>query len=143
MNQLIQYMMIFGVVGIFFGVLYVAGLGELAGRSDSQLEQLERYEKQVLEYITLVEVVSESSPATVDVINTGSKPIRIESLLANGVDVPPGSYTTGAYDAATGTVADTGGVLPEDVMTRIDVPAGSMPLLVVTDNERMFVLGGD
>ena len=140
MNQIMQYVVLFGVVGIFFGAMSVAGLGELAGRSDSQLDRLDRYGRQVLEQITVVEVVSGSSPATIDVINTGSTPLRVDRLLANGAPVT--TYTTTAYNATTDMLESTGGVLPVGTMTRIDAPGGSMPLLVITDNERMFVLGG-
>ena len=141
MNQLIQYVMLFGLTGIFFTVLYAAGLGELSDRSDSQLDRLKKYEQQVLEQVMLVEIVS-VSPASVDVLNTGAKPVQITELLANGTRVPPTAYTTTMWANASYPNVQTAGLLPEGKIVRINVTGGDMPLFFVTENDRTFMFGG-
>ena len=136
MNQIVQYVMIFGAVGLFFGVFYVAGLGELADRSESQLDRLSKYERQVLERIMVVEVVAQS-PAAVDVINTGAAPLIINHVFANGS--APSSWTTHVMN--TSGNFSTAGVLPQGAMARISVSNGSVPVFVVTENDRMFMFG--
>lgn len=141
MNQLVQYVMIFGVVGIFFVALYSAGLGELSDRSESQLERLAKYERQILEQVIVIEVVG-ANPAVVDVLNVGSKPVRIDTLLANGTEVPPAAYTTTVWANASHPSVQTGGLLPEGKVVRIGVPGGGIPIFLVTENDRMFTFGG-
>jgi len=139
MNQIVQYVMIFGVVGLFFVALYAAGLGELSVRSESQLERLAKYERQMLEQVMVVEVVSASSPAMVDVINIGVTPVQIDRLLANGTVTT--AYTTVVWEAGVGHV-QTHGLLPVGEVVRISVSGGGVPVFIVTENDRMFTLGG-
>ena len=136
MNQLVQWILIFGVVGIFAVVFYTAGLGELSDRSESQLDRLAKYERQVLERIMVVEVVSQS-PAAVDVINTGAAPLTVSHVFANGS--APSSWTTHVMNT-TGNFS-TAGVLPEGAMARISVSNGTTPLFIVTENDRTFMFG--
>lgn len=138
MNQLVQYVMLFGAVGVFFVAFYLAGLGELSDRSESQLDRLAKYERQVLERIMMVEVVAQS-PAAVDVINTGGAPLSINRVFANGS--APSSWTTHVMN--TSGNFSTAGVLPEGAMARISVSNGTTPLFVVTENGRTFMFGGE
>ena len=138
MNQLVQYVMLFGAVGVFFVAFYLAGLGELSDRSESQLDRLAKYERQVLERIMMVEVVAQS-PAAVDVINTGGAPLSINHVFANGS--APSSWTTHVMN--TSGNFSTAGVLPEGAMARISVSNGTTPLFVVTENGRTFMFGGE
>ncbi|MDE0266390.1 MAG: hypothetical protein OXK17_05125 [Thaumarchaeota archaeon] len=138
MNQIVQWVLIFGASGLFFGAFYLAGLGELSDRSESQLDRLSKYERQVLERIMVVEVVAQS-PAAVDVINTGGAPMSINHVFANGSK--PTSWATHVMNT-TGNFS-TAGVLPEGAIARISVSNGSTPLFVVTENDRTFMFGED
>lgn len=138
MNQIVQWVMIFGASGLFFAAFYLAGLGELSERSESQLDRLTKYERQVLERVMVVEVVAQS-PAAVDVINTGGAPLGISRVLANGS--APASWSTHVMNAS-GSFS-TAGAIPEGAIARISVSNGTTPLFVVTENDRTFMFGGD
>ena len=144
MNNIIQYILILGVVTLFFGVFYALGMDKLAETSQSQSKRLQNYKQQVLEELTLIEMTGLSNPVQADVMNTGGAPIVIKRVLAGGVDIDADDYDTLVWNTGTNATIpteSTSGVLEVGQITRITVDNGTIPLFVVSENDRMFVFG--
>ncbi|MDE0089796.1 MAG: hypothetical protein OXP12_00305 [Thaumarchaeota archaeon] len=84
MNQMVQYVLIFGVVGVFFVALYQGATDDVGDRITSYSDRLDLYKAQAAEHLKLVEM-TDAEPATADLINTGIKEIRIRHLYVDGV----------------------------------------------------------
>lgn len=81
---MVQYVMIFGVVGVFFAALYQGATDDVGNKIASYSDRLDLYKAQAAEHIRLVEITS-TEPVTADLINTGAKDIRIRHLYVDGV----------------------------------------------------------
>ena len=81
---MIQYVLIFGVVGVFFVALYQGATDDVRDRITSYSDRLDLYKAQAAEHLKLVEI-TDAEPATADLINTGIKEIRIRHLYVDGV----------------------------------------------------------
>ena len=84
MNQMVQYVLIFGVVGVFFAALYQGATDDVGDRIISYGDRLDLYKAQAAEHLKLVEM-TDTEPATADLINTGIRDIRIRHLYVDGV----------------------------------------------------------
>ncbi|MCE2498843.1 MAG: hypothetical protein J4F28_07670 [Nitrosopumilaceae archaeon] len=84
MNQMVQYIMIFGVVGVFFAALYQGATDNVGDKIASYSDRLDLYKAQAAEHLRLIEITS-TEPATADLINTGAKDSRIRHLYVDGV----------------------------------------------------------
>ena len=81
---MIQYILIFGVTGVFFAALYQGATDDIGDRITSYSDRLNLYKAQAAEHIRLVEITN-TEPATVDLINIGAKDIRMRQLYVDGV----------------------------------------------------------
>ena len=81
---MVQYVLIFGVVGVFFAALYQGATDDVGDRITSYGDRLDLYKAQAAEHLALVEM-TDDKPATADLINTGAKDIRIRHLYVDGV----------------------------------------------------------
>jgi len=81
---MIQYILIFGVVGVFFAALYQGATDDVGDKIASYSDRLNLYKEQAAEHIRLVEI-TDTEPVTADLINTGAKDIRIRHLYVDGV----------------------------------------------------------
>ncbi len=81
---MVQYVLIFGVVGVFFAALYQGATDDVGDRIASYGDRLDIYKAQAAEHLILVEM-TDAEPATADLINTGAKDIRIRHLYVDGV----------------------------------------------------------
>ena len=81
---MVQYVLIFGVVGVFFVALYQGATDDVGDRITSYSDRLDLYKAQAAEHLKLVEM-TDAEPATADLINTGIKEIRIRHLYVDGV----------------------------------------------------------
>ena len=81
---MVQYVLIFGVVGVFFAALYQGATDDIGDRIASYGDRLDLYKAQAAEHLTLVEM-TDTEPATADLINTGIRDVRIRHLYVDGV----------------------------------------------------------
>lgn len=83
MNQILQYVILVGVVGISTSVIFVHVNESLYYETMSNHDKIEIEKKQSTEYLKLIEIIS--SPLRIDVINLGSNTITIKKLFIDGV----------------------------------------------------------
>lgn len=122
-------MMIFGMVGIFFAVLYAASMEDIGSRTHSQRERLDLYMEQAVEDIKLVGIISQA-PANIDVVNAGGQNLTIHEL-----------YVDGAADHSylvDGTDTD---VLPTSRVSRIGSSLDGTTITIITESGRAFNFG--
>ncbi|MDE0091066.1 MAG: hypothetical protein OXP12_06900 [Thaumarchaeota archaeon] len=84
MNQMVQYVLIFGVAGVFFAALYQGATDDVGDRIASHGDRLDLYKAQAAEHLKLVEI-TDTEPATADLVNTGIRDVRIRHLYVDGV----------------------------------------------------------
>ena len=128
MNQMVQYVLIFGVVGVFFAALYQSATDDVGGRIASYGDRLDLYKAQAAEHLKLVEI-TDTEPATVDLINTGAKDVRIRHLYVDGVK-------DGAY-----AIRDRDGPVDElrvGSLVRIVSTLDGGTISIVTESGRVF-----
>lgn len=128
MNQLLQYVLLFGVLGVFFVSLYEVVLADIIGTSQSQHDRLERYKLQAAEYIRLVDI-TDTEPASADIINAGSD-ITIKKIYVDGVEA---NYTING-------ISDTNG-LQAGRLVNITTDTNGSTIAIVTENDRVFRFG--
>ncbi|MDE0090121.1 MAG: hypothetical protein OXP12_02035 [Thaumarchaeota archaeon] len=131
MNQMVQYVLIFGVVGVFFAALYQGATDDVGDRIASYSDRLDLYKAQAAEHLRLVEM-TDTEPATADLINTGIKDIRIRHLYVDGA-------ADGAYE-----IRDRDG--PVDglrigSLVRITSALDGGTVSIVTESGRVFRFG--
>jgi len=83
MNQILQYVILAGVVGISATAVFVHTNESLYNETISQHDKIEIEKKQSSEYIKLIEIID--NPLYIDVINLGSDVITIKKLFIDGV----------------------------------------------------------
>ena len=83
MNQILQYVILAGVVGISASAVFVHVNEELYYETISQHDKIEIEKKQSAEHLKLIEIID--SPLRVDVINLGSDTITIKKLFVDGM----------------------------------------------------------
>jgi len=83
MNQILQYVILAGVVGISASAVFVHVSESLYNETISQYDKIEIEKKQSTEYLKLIEIID--SPLRIDVINLGADTITIKKLFINGV----------------------------------------------------------
>ena len=128
---MIQYVLIFGVVGVFFAALYQGATDDVGDRITSYGDRLDLYKAQAAEHLTLVEV-TDAEPATADLINTGIRDVRIRHLYVDGI-------ADGAY-----SVRDRDGPVDElrvGSLVRITSALDGGTVSIVTESGRVFRFG--
>ena len=83
MNQILQYVILAGVVGISASAVFVHVSESLYYETMSNHDKIEIEKKQSSEHLTLIEIID--SPLRIDVINLGSDTIIIKKLFIDGV----------------------------------------------------------
>ena len=83
MNQILQYVILTGIVGISASAVFVHVNESLYYEMTSQYDKIEIEKKQSTEYLKLIEIID--SPLRIDVINLGSDTITIKKLFVDGV----------------------------------------------------------
>ena len=81
---MVQYVLVFGVVGVFFAALYQGATDDVGDQITSYGDRLDLYKAQAAEHLKLVEM-TDTEPATADLINTGIRDVRIRHLYVDGV----------------------------------------------------------
>ena len=128
---MVQYVLIFGVVGVFFAALYQSATDDVGDRIASYGDRLDLYKAQAAEHLRLVEITG-TGPATADLINTGAKDIRIRHLYVDGV-------RDGAY-----SMRDRDGPVDElrvGSLVRIISTLDGGTVSIVTESGRVFRFG--
>ena len=82
MNQILQYVILAGVVGISASAVFVHVDESLYHEITSNHDKIEIEKKQSTEYIKLIEIID--SPLRIDVINLGGDTIIIKKLFIDG-----------------------------------------------------------
>ncbi|MDE0526593.1 MAG: hypothetical protein OXI27_08390 [Thaumarchaeota archaeon] len=131
MNQMVQYVLIFGVVGVFFAALYWGATDDVGDRIMSYDDRLDLYKAQAAEHLRLVEI-TDTQPATADLINTGIRDIRIRHLYVDGVK--DDTYSVRDRD---GTVDG----LRVGSLVRVTSALDGGTISVVTESGRVFRFG--
>lgn len=83
MNQILQYVILAGVVGISASAVFVHVNESLYYETMSNHDKIEIEKKQSSEHLKLIEIID--SPLRIDVINLGSDTIIIKKLFIDGV----------------------------------------------------------
>jgi len=83
MNQILQYVILAGVVGISASAVFVHVNESLYYETISQHDKMEIEKKQSSEHLKLIEIIN--NPLRIDVINLGSDTIIIKKLFIDGV----------------------------------------------------------
>jgi len=83
MNQILQYVILAGVVGISASAVFVHVNESLYNETISQHDKIEIEKKQSSEYLKLIEIID--NPLRIDVINLGSNTITIKKLFIDGI----------------------------------------------------------
>lgn len=83
MNQILQYVILTGIVGISASAVFVHVNEELYNETMSQHDKIEIEKKQSTEHLKLIEIID--SPLRVDVMNFGSNTITIKKLFIDGI----------------------------------------------------------
>ena len=83
MNQILQYVILAGVVGISASAVFVYVNESLYNETISQHDKIEIEKRQSSEYLKLIEIIN--SPLRIDVMNLGSDTIIIKKLFIDGV----------------------------------------------------------
>jgi len=83
MNQILQYVILSGVVGISASAVFVHVNEELYNEVTSNHDKMEIEKKQSSEHLKLIEIID--SPFYIDVINLGADVVTIKKLFVDGV----------------------------------------------------------
>jgi len=128
---MVQYVLIFGVVGAFFAALYQGATDDVGDRIASYGDRLDLYKAQAAEHLTLVEMTG-TEPATADLINTGIRDVGIRHLYVDGIN-------DGAYE-----IRDKDGPvdgLRVGSLVRITSSLDGGTVSIVTESGRVFRFG--
>ncbi len=93
MNQIIQFLLLFGVVGVFFVVIYDTMIDDVSTFTLSQQDKINTLKIQTQEDLKLIEIIT-TSPAIIthdnntiiDVINIGNHDIVVDKIFINGIE---------------------------------------------------------
>ena len=83
MNQILQYVILAGVVGISASAVFVHVNESLYYETISQHDKIEIEKKQSSEYLKIIEIIN--NPLYIDVINLGADTIIIKKLFIDGM----------------------------------------------------------
>ncbi len=83
MNQILQYVILAGVVGISANAVFVHTNESLYNETMSNHDKMEIEKKQSSEHLKLIEIID--NPLYVDVMNLGSNTITIKKLFIDGM----------------------------------------------------------
>lgn len=125
---MVQYVLIFGAVGVFFAALYQGATDDVGDRITSYGDRLDLYKAQASEHLSLVEM-TDDRPATVDLVNTGAGDVGIRHLYVDGVR--DGAYEIRGRD---GPVS----VLHAGSLIRITSALDGGTVSIVTESGRVF-----
>ncbi len=83
MNQILQYVILSGIVGISASAVFVYSNESLYNETMSNHDKIEIEKKQSSEHLKLIEIIDD--PLRIDVINLGSDTITIKKLFIDGI----------------------------------------------------------
>ncbi len=83
MNQILQYVILSGIVGISASAVFVHVNESLYNETMSNHDKIEIEKKQSTEYLKLIEIID--NPLYIDVMNLGTDTITIKKLFIDGV----------------------------------------------------------
>lgn len=134
MNQIVQYVLLFGVVGVFLLLFYQAGLDDIGERLDVQEADAEKRMRQMGERVALIGIAS-TSPLEIDVMSTGTADVRVRDVLVDG-------RISHAYRLLLMANGTTTGVLPVGEVVRVETGAPGSVVAIITTNDKAFKFGG-
>ncbi len=83
MNQILQYVILSGIVGISASAVFVHVNESLYNETMSNHDKIEIEKKQSSEHLKLIEIID--NPLRIDVMNLGTDTITIKKLFIDGV----------------------------------------------------------
>ena len=133
MNQIVRYVLMFGVLGVFVLSFYQAGLDDIGERHEAQEADAEKRMRQMGERVALVGFAG-TSPLEVDVINTGTADVNVRDVLVDGHIV---SYRLQLMKNGTTT-----SVLPMGEIVRVETGTPGSVVAIITHNDKAFKFRG-
>ena len=146
MNQILQFLILFGAVGVFFSIVYANVTSDMTANNMSQRDRVELFKTQTSEQIKLIEIVTAKAPITgsgnntiADVINLGEDDITISKLFVNGTE----STNNCTVDVrGAGTMVFAFDVIPVGKISHIKCEQHGSIITIVTINDKVFEFGG-
>ena len=133
MNQIVQFVLVFGIVGVFLAVFYQAGLDDISERLEVQEADAEKRMRQMGERVALVGFAG-ASPLEVDVINTGTADVDVRDVLVDG-------RLAFHYRLLLMENGTTTGILPMGKVVRVETGVPGSVVAIITANDKAFKFG--
>ena len=133
MNQIVQFVLVFGIVGVFLAVFYQAGLDDISERLEAQEADAEKRMRQMGERVALVGFAG-TSPLEVDVINTGTADVNVRDVLVDG-------RLALHYRLLLMENSTTTSILPMGKVVRVETGAPGSVVAIITANDKAFKFG--
>ncbi|MDE0266392.1 MAG: hypothetical protein OXK17_05135 [Thaumarchaeota archaeon] len=133
MNQIVRYVLMFGVLGVFLLAFYQAGLDDISKRFEAQEADAEKRMLQMGERVALIGFAG-TSPLEVDVMNTGEADVNVRDVLVDGHIV---SYRLQLMKNGTTT-----SVLPMGEVVRVETGTAGSVVAIITHNDKAFKFRG-
>ena len=141
MNQIVQFLFLFGLVGVFYIVIYDTILDDVSTNTLSQQDQINMLKKQTQEDLKLVEIIT-TTPAIVgnhnntiiDVVNIGNHGIVIDKIFLDGKESKNNCKLNGKIYSTP---------IPIEKISRITCSNSGMTITLVTQNDKAFLFGSE
>ncbi len=125
MNQILQYVILSGIVGISATAVFVHVNESLYNEGMSTHDKMEIEKKQSSEHLKLIEIID--SPLYIDVMNLGTNTITIKKLFIDGV-IDEGYLIDGE---------DTSDIIQNKVV-RITPSISGNVISIISENYKVF-----
>jgi len=125
MNQILQYVILSGIVGFSASAVFVHVSESLQYETISQRDKIEIEKKQSSEYLKLIEIID--NPLRIDVMNLGAGVVTIKKLFVDGeID---NSYLIDGVDTAD---------IVQNKVVRITPSITGSTISIISENYKVF-----
>ncbi len=125
MNQILQYVILSGIVGISASAVFIHTNESLYHEVTSQRDKIEIEKKQSSEHLKLIEIID--NPLRIDVMNLGTDTITIKKLFINGVI--DNSYLIDGVDTSD---------IIQNKVVRITPSISGSEISIISENYKVF-----
>lgn len=129
-NQIIHYVLLFGITGVFFAAFFQAGLSELSWRLAERDAAAERHMLQLGERVKLIGFVSGSPAVVVDVMNVGESAVNVRYVLVDG------ALSTHAMEILHNRTAVSD--IPVGEIVRVTAGGSGSVLAIISENDKAY-----
>lgn len=128
-NQIIHYVLLFGITGIFFVAFFQAGLSELSWRLAERDADAERHMLQLGERVKLIGFV-DRAPVEADIMNVGESAVNVRYVLVDGA--------VSAYSMEILHNGTAVGDIPVGEIVRMRTGSNGNVLTIISDNDKAY-----